>query len=75
MSASAARLWLALAAFLGIGMLPCPEYGTPMILHLWPLAGLIAVAQALRRHYQVRRLTGRHNPNDMEDEYSADREL
>jgi len=49
---SAGQLWLALAAFLGIGMLPCPECGTPMILHLWPLAGLIAIVQALRQRYK-----------------------
>lgn len=52
LSGSAARLWLALLAFMGIGMLPCPECGTPMILHIWPLAGVVAMIQMLRRHYQ-----------------------
>ena len=33
LSTSAAQLWLSLAAFPGVGMLPCPEYGTPLILH------------------------------------------
>ncbi|MBN1937377.1 MAG: hypothetical protein JW934_22160 [Anaerolineae bacterium] len=61
LSTSAVQLWLALLAFLSIGMLPCPECGTPMILHIWPLAGIVAMVQALRRHYQRRQTAQRQD--------------
>jgi hypothetical protein len=41
-----------LGGFLGIGMLPCPECGTPMILHVWPLAGMVLVAHAIKKRAQ-----------------------
>jgi len=39
-------------AILGIGMAPCPDCGTPMILHFWPLAGLLLLSQTLRKRQQ-----------------------
>jgi hypothetical protein len=35
--------------FLGIGALPCPDCGTPMIFHIWPVAGLLVIAQFVRK--------------------------
>jgi hypothetical protein len=47
-----ARWWLLTAALLGAGMLPCPECGTPVIFHIWPIAGLLLVVRALKRRYR-----------------------
>jgi hypothetical protein len=47
-----ARWWLLTAALLGVGMLPCPECGAPVILHIWPIAGLLLVVRALKRRYR-----------------------
>jgi hypothetical protein len=41
--------WTFIVALLGAGALPCPECGTPLIWHLWPLAGLLLVARGLAR--------------------------
>jgi len=49
---SKAKWWLMLGGFLGAGMLPCPECGTPIIFHVWPLAGMVLVAQAIKKRAQ-----------------------
>ena len=54
LSHSAVRLWLAAGGLLGVGLMPCPECGTPMIFHVWPLAGLVLVARAMRKRAQKR---------------------
>ncbi|MBN2085534.1 MAG: hypothetical protein JW748_09960 [Anaerolineales bacterium] len=41
--------WAAVAAFLGAGALPCPGCGTPLILHMLPLAALLFAARAISR--------------------------
>jgi len=48
-SGSMAKFWLVLGGLLGIGLLPCPECGTPMIFHVWPLAGMVLVVQAMKK--------------------------
>jgi hypothetical protein len=40
---------------LGVGALPCPDCGTPMIFHIWPLAGLLIVFQAMRKRMAAKR--------------------
>lgn len=35
---TAIRSWGKIVALFGVGMLPCPDCGVPMILHFWPLA-------------------------------------
>jgi hypothetical protein len=52
LTGTTARGWLLVGALLGAGMLPCPECGAPMILHFWPIAGLVLVVQALKRRYR-----------------------
>jgi hypothetical protein len=52
LTTSTARGWLLVGALLGVGALPCPECGAPMILHFWPIAGLVLVVQALKRRYR-----------------------
>jgi hypothetical protein len=34
--------WLGVAGLVGLGLLPCPECGAPMILHFWPVAVVLA---------------------------------
>lgn len=46
---SKAKWWLMMGSLLGVGMLPCPECGTPMILHVWPLAGIVLIVQAMKK--------------------------
>jgi hypothetical protein len=48
-SASMVKGMLIFGAFLGVGALPCPDCGTPMIFHIWPIAGLLVVAQVIRK--------------------------
>jgi len=68
-SASAGQPWLALGTFLGIGMLPRPECGTPMIFHIWPVVGLVAVVQALKhRHPEKRPVDGHCQDTEGETE-------
>jgi hypothetical protein len=52
LTGSTARWWVATAALLGVGMLPCPECGAPVILHIWPIAGLLLIVRVLRRRYR-----------------------
>jgi len=57
-----AKLWLTMAGFVGVAAMPCPECGTPMILHVWPLVGLVLVARAVKNR---RRTTGEIDPEIM----------
>ena len=43
------RGWLVVGALVGMGMLPCPDCGGPMIIHYWPIAALAVALQTLRR--------------------------
>lgn len=43
------RTWGRVAALLGVGMMPCPDCGTPMIFHIWPLAGLLILSKIIRK--------------------------
>lgn len=47
-----ARGWLLLGTLLGVGTLPCPECGAPMIIHFWPITGVILVVELLKRRYR-----------------------
>jgi hypothetical protein len=49
LTASTVKGMLLVGAFLGIGALPCPDCGAPMIFHIWPIAGLLVVAQVIRK--------------------------
>jgi hypothetical protein len=49
LTASTMKWMLLVGAFLGVGALPCPDCGTPMIFHIWPIAGLLVVAQAIKK--------------------------
>jgi hypothetical protein len=52
LTGATARWWVATGTLLGVGMLPCPECGTPMLCHLWPIIGLVLVVRVLRRRYR-----------------------
>jgi hypothetical protein len=38
LKSAGAKRWVAAAALWGMGLLPCPCCGTPMIMHFWPAA-------------------------------------
>jgi hypothetical protein len=40
---------LFIGSILGIGALPCPDCGAPMIFHIWPIAGVLVFAQIIRK--------------------------
>lgn len=48
------RGWLLVISLLGIGMLPCPDCGGHLIVHYWPIAGLVLAVQTLRRRRSSR---------------------
>jgi hypothetical protein len=52
LTGAASRGWLLAAALLGLGALPCPECGAPMVFHFWPVAAIVLFAQALKRRYR-----------------------
>jgi len=52
------KWWLITGSLLGVGMLPCPECGTPLIFHVWPIAGLVLVARMMRKRYQEKEQVG-----------------
>lgn len=43
-----------MGTLLGVGVLPCPECGAPMIFHFWPTAVLLTVVQVLKGRYRAR---------------------
>jgi hypothetical protein len=49
---STAKWWLIIGGLLGVGALPCPECGTPMIFHVWPIVGLVLAVRVLKKRYQ-----------------------
>lgn len=46
---AALRPWCAVAGLLGAGLLPCPECGSPMAIHFWPIALGLAVRTYVRQ--------------------------
>lgn len=44
-----ASWWAVIGVLLATGAVPCPECGGPMVLHTWPLVGLLILARALNR--------------------------
>jgi hypothetical protein len=44
------RTWLTRAGILGIGLLPCPDCGTPIMIKYWPAVVVIALTVFLRKH-------------------------
>jgi hypothetical protein len=51
LTGATARGWLLVGTLLGVGALPCPECGAPMICHFWPIAGFLLVVQVLKRRH------------------------
>ncbi len=49
------RFLLVMSGLLGIGILPCPDCGSPMIVHLWPLALLYSLRHFLHHHREKTR--------------------
>jgi hypothetical protein len=49
---SSIRVWMIIGGALGISALPCPECGTPLIFHIWPIALPILAVRALKKRYK-----------------------
>lgn len=47
------RWWIALGALLATSVIPCPECGGPLVLHIWPLAALLLVIRAVARRARL----------------------
>jgi len=41
--------WIKIVSLFGVGLLPCPECGAPMIFHFWPLALALTVTQIVKQ--------------------------
>jgi len=41
--------WLGVASLFGIGFLPCPECGAPLLWHFWPVAAILAWRNLIRQ--------------------------
>jgi hypothetical protein len=50
---SSMRVWMVIVGALGISILPCPECGTPIILHVWPIALPILAVRAMKKRYKA----------------------
>ncbi len=48
------RVWLLVIPLMGVSLLPCPDCGGRLIVHYWPIAGLVLAAQALRGRRRAR---------------------
>ena len=48
-SATTIKLIILIGGIIGVGILPCSDCGAPIIFHIWPIAGLLAIAQMIRR--------------------------
>jgi hypothetical protein len=44
--------WLGVVGLVGLGLLPCPDCGTPMILHFWPIALVLTYRNIIKKKYQ-----------------------
>jgi len=58
LSSVTAKSWLTAGGWLGVGLLPCPDCGTPMIFHIWPIVGMVLVARAAKKRRQEREAAG-----------------
>ena len=59
----ASKRWLATAGLWGIGLLPCPGCGAPMIMHFWP-AALALTLFNLRRGKTSACVASRHDQTE-----------
>jgi hypothetical protein len=41
--------WVALAGTFGAGLLPCPDCGVPLAVHIWPVVGVIWLYRRFQR--------------------------
>jgi hypothetical protein len=64
---SSIRVWMIIGGALGISALPCPECGTPLIFHIWPVALPILALRLLKKRYKEEKpLDSSTNSNEME---------
>jgi hypothetical protein len=57
--------WLGVAGLCGLGLLPCPDCGIPMILHFWPIALVLALHNLRKNKNPVQvDKTGNESPDN-----------
>jgi hypothetical protein len=59
------KKWMAIGGWLGFSLLPCPDCGTPLILHIWPIAIPFLLIRAIGKKHK-------NNLNDLEISPSPD---
>jgi len=52
--------WAGVASVFGLGFIPCPGCGAPMLWHLWPVAGVLALHTL---HQERKKKQGRRDVN------------
>ena len=66
-SAPTVKSMLFIGSILGIGALPCPDCGAPMIFHIWPIAGVLVFAQIIRKRNRKELNSSDHNISPIVD--------
>ncbi|MBN1200344.1 MAG: hypothetical protein JXJ20_00680 [Anaerolineae bacterium] len=58
---------VALMGVVGVGLLPCPDCGLPLAVHIWPVAALVWVYRRVRRRgtAQLNALIEDSRPDDL----------
>jgi hypothetical protein len=44
--------WLGVIGLAGLGLLPCPDCGAPMIFHFWPIALVLTLRNLIKHKAQ-----------------------
>ncbi len=52
------KSWLTAGGWLTVGLLPCPDCGTPMVFHIWPIVGMVLIARAAKKRRLAREAAG-----------------
>ena len=62
------KRWGKVGLLLGVGLLPCPDCGTPLVVHHWPLALLVTVSSIVRSRVDGHRVREKREriPHDQE---------
>jgi len=59
--------WLGVAGLVGVGFLPCPECGAPLLWHFWPIAAVLALRNIVRDRKKKREFLEKLPCNEVND--------
>lgn len=54
--------WLGVAGLVGVGFLPCPECGAPLLWHFWPIAAVLTLRNIVREKKKKLTFSEEENP-------------